>query len=72
VAAFSLETLGKITPVLDIAPSYYNLSGDQFHDNEEVEMTIYKRLQMQELGFHHSRIFQHVPTWNISVNVLMD
>jgi hypothetical protein len=35
-------------------------------------MTIYKWLQMQELGFHHSRIFKYVPTWNISVNVLTD
>jgi len=71
MAAFSLETL-EYTLFLTLPHHTIICLGDQFHDNEEVEMTIYKQLQMQELGFHHSRIFQHVPTWNISVNVLMD
>jgi hypothetical protein len=72
VAAFHWKLCEKSTLVLTLPHHTIICMGDRFDENEDVEMTIYKWLQMQELGFHRSKIFKHVPTWNISVNVLMD
>ena len=48
------------------------LGGQWFGSNEEAEMAVWKRLQMQQQNFYCDRIFELVSIWEKHIKVLGD
>jgi hypothetical protein len=52
--------------------SQQHLGGHRFYNNEDVEMAVGERLQMQEPDFYCDGIFKLVLKWDKCINVLRD